>query len=103
MILVRALWNTEADGTPVPDDITDENRPTSYYGPFDTIDDAVSWMENDYPDGDTDLYEMEADDYEIPVEQVQYVNAPNSVLGDIPDEDTRELTDEEIRDLGPTG
>lgn len=90
MILVRALWNTEADGTPVPDDIADEDRPMSYYGPFDDISEAVSWMENDYPDDDTDLYEMDADDFEIPVEQVQYVNAPDSIFGDIPDDDIRD-------------
>lgn len=101
MILVKAYWNTEADGTPVPENTPDEDRPISYYGPFDSIEDAESWMNYDYPDGDTDLYEMEADDYAIPANEVQYVNSPDSIQGDIPDEDIRELTEEEEHDLGP--
>lgn len=101
MILVKAYWNTEADGTPVPDDANDEDRPISYYGPFDSIDDAVSWMNNDYPDDDTDLYEMVADDFDIPMYQVPYINLPSSINGDIPDEDIRELTEDEEHDAGP--
>lgn len=90
MILVKIYWNTDADGEPVPDGTPLEDGPLSYFGPFDTIVQAISWMENDYPDGDTDVHDMVADDFDIPVEVVPYINKPDSIFGDIPDEDIRD-------------
>lgn len=84
-ICVKTYYNTEADGTPVPEDVPVEEMPITYHGPFDTITEAISWMENDYPDGDTDVYEQIADDFDLDPEV--FINLPNSIHGDIPDED----------------
>lgn len=86
MFAVKTYYNTEADGTPVEENRPLEDRPITYHGPFDSITDAISWMENDYPDGDTDVTEQIADDFDIPVE---WLNSPESIHGDIPDEDIR--------------
>lgn len=92
-ILVKIYWNTEADGTPVPDDVDLEDGPLSYYGPFDDITSAISWMENDYPDDDTDVYEIVADDFDIPAD-ADFINSPDSIFGDHPDEDIRDDSQE---------
>lgn len=89
MILVKAFWNTDADGRRVDRSrLADEEGPVSYYGPFNDISDAVAWMDDDYPSDDTDLYEMIADDFEL--DDSIPVNAPDSIFGDIPDEDIRD-------------
>lgn len=91
-ILVKAYFNTDSNGVWVYDDVDDiEDLPICYFGPFDSISDAVSWMENDYPDDDEDLYEMVADDFDFGSEV--YVNDPSSIFGDIPDEDIRDDDD----------
>lgn len=80
MIAVRIEFNTDADGNPV--DVTqidwanDQEAPVCYFGPFDTMDLAVDWMHNGYPDDDTDVHEIEADEYDIPAE---WLNTPESV------------------------
>lgn len=99
MILVKTYYNTDADGRVVPEGVPMEDMPITYHGPFDTLDDAVSWMENEWPEDDTDVYEQFADDFDLP--RGTPVNDPESIHGDIPDEDIREVTDEELRDLGP--
>lgn len=66
---VKIYWNTDADGHWV-DVRSLDDQPFSIYGPFDSITDAVSWMENDYPDDDTDVYSMVADDFDIPAHWV---------------------------------
>lgn len=93
MIAVKIYWNTDADGEPVPNDIDLEDGPISYYGPFEDITRAVSWMENDYPDGDMDVYDMVADEFDLP--EGTPVNEPNSIFGDQPDEDVRDDVEDE--------
>lgn len=94
MILVKIYWNTEANGEPVPDDVGLDDMPLSLYGPFDTIDEAIDWMNNDYPDDDTDVHDMVADDYNVMRMDLQYVNSPDSIFGDHPDEDIRDDSQE---------
>lgn len=77
MILVKAYWNTEADGTPVAEDVDLEDGPISYFGPFDTLEAATSWMNDDYPDGDTDVHDMIADEFDLP--EGTFINAPDSI------------------------
>lgn len=95
MIAVKIYWNTHPDGEPVNYEGVDWDAieaPVSIYGPFETIEQAISWMENDYPQDDTDVHDMVADDFDIP--QDWYVNAPASIFGDIPDEDIRDDSQE---------
>lgn len=95
MILVKIYWNTHPDGSHVNYEEVDwdsVHAPVSFYGPFDSITDAVSWMENDYPEGDTDVHDMVADDFDLPRGWV--INSPDSVHGDIPDEDIRDDSQE---------
>jgi len=99
MYLVKTYYNTEADGSPVPEDVPMEEMPITYHGPFDSMTDAVSWMENEWPDGDTDVYEQIADDFDLP--DGTPINDPASIWGDIPDGDLPDLTEEEEHDLGP--
>ena len=78
-ILVRIFYNTDAEGVWIDaDSLAEEDLPTTYHGPFDTIHDAISWMENDYPDGDTDVYDMVADDFDIPAD-ADYINDPANI------------------------
>lgn len=77
MIAVKVFWNTHSDGHAVDFeeiDWDDINAPISIYGPFDSLEEAESWMDY-YPDGDDDLYDMEADDYNFPQRYV--INPPN--------------------------
>lgn len=92
MICVKIYWATEADGTPVPDSVPLEDGPLSYFGPFEDIAAAISWMENDYPDSDTDVYGMVADDFRL--EEDVHINDPQSIFGDHPDEDIRDDSQE---------
>lgn len=98
-ILVKTYYSTDENGKPVPSDVPLEEMPITYHGPFDSISDAIGWMENEWPDGDTDVYDQAAGDYRLP--RGTPINSPESIRGDIPDDDIRELTDEEERDLGP--
>lgn len=86
---VETIYNTEADGSPVPEDVPEDEMPRTFHGPFDTLEEAISWMENDYPDGDTDVYEQYANDYPDEVFN-GYLNDPKSIFGDIPDDDIRD-------------
>lgn len=102
MIAVKVFWNTHPDGSPVDTEKVDwdaEDAPISIYGPFDSIDDAQDWMDNDYPEGDDDVHDMEADDYDIPSDWV--IADPDSIHGDIPDEEGPETTEEQDHDKGP--
>lgn len=92
MILVRILWNTEADGTRVPDDLDEEEMPCSLYGPFDSFEDAESWMNDDYPDGDAAVYDMGAANIEV--EPDWCINLPSVIFGDEPEEDIRSVSQE---------
>ena len=88
MIAVKIYWNIDIGGKKVDVEAVDWNTidaPVSIYGPFETMSDAISWMENDYPEGDTEVYDMIADDFEIP--RGWTVNHPDSIRPDIPDED----------------
>lgn len=87
MYLVKTYYNTEADGTPVEEDRALEERPITYHGPFDDITQAISFIENDWPDGDTDITEQIADDFDLP--EGTYINTPESIHGDVPDVDIR--------------
>jgi hypothetical protein len=87
MIAVKIYWNTHPSGAAVnfeTVDWDDIEAPMSIYGPFETIEDAVEWM-NDYPDGDDDLHDMTADDYDIPADW--YVNDPVEFTNQNKDDD----------------
>jgi hypothetical protein len=84
--LVKTYYNTDENGDPVPDEVAMEDMPITYHGPFDDLTAAISWMENDYPDGDTDVYEQIADDFDIPAD-ADYINTPESIHGDNPDQE----------------
>lgn len=88
---VKTIYCTNADGSPYEGDLDEDLMPTTYHGPFDDLSQAISWMENDYPDDDTDVYEQYAADYDIPDD---WLNDPASIFGDIPDEDIRPEVDE---------
>lgn len=96
MIAVKIYWNTHSDGPEVNLEAVDWNTidsPVSLYGPFESITQAISWMENDYPDGDTDVHDMVADDFDVP--KHWFVNDParfrdgSFVDPEHPDEDIR--------------
>lgn len=53
---VTVEFNTEADGSPVAKDATE--FPRCHFGPFPDEAAAIYWMEEIYPDGDTDVYDM---------------------------------------------
>lgn len=79
MIAVKTIYNTEADGSEVPDDVVEEDMPCTYHGPFKNMDEAVHFMNEVWPDNDTDIYEQYADEYDIPEE---WLNDPKSLFGD---------------------
>lgn len=56
-ITVRITWGTDADGMGL--DTATDDLPTSFYGPFTTMGDALEWMDS-YPDDDTDVHDIEA-------------------------------------------
>lgn len=76
VIAVKTLFNTDWDGTPVPDDVAEDDLPTTYHGPFDTIEEAIFWLEEIYPDGDTDVYDQDAGEFEV---EPQWLNDPASL------------------------
>lgn len=92
MILVKAYFNTEADGTLVPEDLDLEDGPLCYYGPFPSLDEAISWMENDWPDDFTDTRDVVAGEFQL--ERDVWINPPSTITGDIPDEDIRDDSQE---------
>lgn len=80
MIAVKVMYNTEPDGSEVDvlnTDWDDIKAPQSIYGPFDSIEDAVIWMNELYPDSDMDVYDMEAGEYDIPDDW--YVNPASTI------------------------
>lgn len=75
MILVKTYFNTEADGSPIHDSVPLKDLPVTYHGPFDTIPDAEMFMNNVWPDDDTEVYEQIADEFKrIPM---SWVNDPS--------------------------
>ena len=70
MIIVKVYFNTDANHELVPADVPFEDLPQCWFGPFDDLTDAISFMENDYPEDDTDVYDMIADDFDVPDEAV---------------------------------
>lgn len=56
MYLVRITYNTAPDGTWVDGSVDDSNQ--TLHGPFDNEADGMAWIES-YPDGDTDVYDLE--------------------------------------------
>jgi len=55
--LVEILYNTEADGAEVPEEVHERDLPRTLHGPFSSEEEAQSWMDA-YPDGDTDIYDI---------------------------------------------
>lgn len=89
MIAVCIIWSTDADGEPI--DIVGidfDDLPRSYYGPFNSMSAAISWMDNDYPDGVSGVYDMQADVYDIPLD---YLNDPESVICEDVGPESREI------------
>lgn len=76
MIAVKIYFNTDENNFWVDENTKLENWPMCVYGPFDDIQAAIDWMENDYPDGDTDVHDMIADDFDIP--EGWHVNSPDA-------------------------
>lgn len=54
--LVKAEYNTEADGTPVDESVPGE-YPTTLHGPFDSESGAMAWA-NDFMPDDTDIHDV---------------------------------------------
>jgi hypothetical protein len=93
MIVVAVYYSTEADGSPVPEDVPMDELPLCYFGPFADKDLAEDWMHNEYPDNDRDVYEILVVD--IPDDTDPYViNDPDKLFGEFPDEDIRDDSQE---------
>lgn len=96
MIVVRVYWNVDADGNPIDAEMMDwsaEHAPVSYYGPFKTERLAVAWMEGDYQQNESEIYDMavvEVDKRDRPI-----LNRPESIYGYVPDRDIRDLGEED--------
>lgn len=89
MIIVKAFFNTDTEGRRVDtESLALDDLPQCWYGPFDDISEAVSFMENDYPDGDTDLYEMIANDFEVP--EGTFLNDPMEWRKQFEEDDIRD-------------
>lgn len=84
--LVKVYWRTDAAGYPVDPKADLEEGPIGYYGPFPNVDEASEWMETSAPD-DPDIRAMHADDFHL--EEDVYINPPEEIFGDIPDDDIR--------------
>lgn len=80
MIAVKTLYNTHADGSPVDPSVLEDDMPTTYHGPFATMEEAIHFMHHVWPDDDTDIYDQYADDYAVPVE---WLNDPKSLFSDL--------------------
>jgi len=78
MIVATVIFNTEADGTWVPEDTPEQDCPRCHYGPFASVDEAQRWMSDGYPEDDTDVREMFVEELPEPVSLV--VNHPGSVM-----------------------
>lgn len=74
---VKTLFNTDENNVPVPDDMAEDDLPTTYHGPFESIEAAENWMNNVYPDGDTDVYDQFCGEYEV---EESWLNDPNSLF-----------------------
>lgn len=80
MIVARIWWNTDAEGNWVeqgdlePDGF---DTPQTIYGPFESITKAVDWMTHDYPDDDMDVYDLIAEDFDVPPDW--YVTDPSFI------------------------
>lgn len=75
---VTITWNTHPDGTWVEETTTEEDWPRCHYGPFVDQGAATHWMEDVYPDGDTDVEDMWA--HEADPATLGYVNPPETVV-----------------------
>jgi hypothetical protein len=81
MILVKTYFNTDHENKPVPEDTPLEKMPITYHGPFESMYDATQFMNEVWPDDDTDIYEQISDVFDdVPLE---WVNDPNSLFGEI--------------------
>lgn len=94
MIGVRVYWNTDGDGNPVDVETMDwesEHAPVTYYGEFDSVEEAEVWMNSNPTLDDTDVYEAEAGDFQIP--PGCFVAEPEEIEEeeDIRPEDPREI------------
>lgn len=80
MILVKTYYNTDEHNNPVPDDVELENMPITYHGPFNYMEDAEFFMNEVWPDGDTDIHEQIADVFtDVPM---KWVNDPTKLITD---------------------
>jgi hypothetical protein len=74
---VMIEFNTDSDGRWVEvDDLPEDQVPKCIFGPFATERDAWDWMENDYPQDDTDVYDMYSFRPDDP-RALGYVNSPD--------------------------
>lgn len=77
MIVVTVYYNTDADGRPVPENVSLEDGPQCIFGPFDSMEEAVEWMNYGYPDGDTEVEEILAHERDDVWGEGVYVNSPS--------------------------
>lgn len=61
-VIVVIEYTTEADGTPVADDVAAEDLPRTLHGPFETHEQADAWI-YEQPD-DTDVHDYYTKEYE---------------------------------------
>lgn len=90
-IAVKTYYVTDAEGSPVPEDVSMEDLPITYHGPFASLEAAIHWMETVWPDGDTDVYDQIADDFDVSPEDL---NDPNGLFADFTEERIKELLDQ---------
>ena len=76
---VKTIFNTYEDNQPVPDDVPEDEMPTVYHGPFESLEAAKNWQENVYPDDDTDVYEQYYGEFEI---KELWLNDPESLYSE---------------------
>lgn len=74
---VQTLYNTDEEGNRIPDDVPEEELPTTYAGPFKSQEEAEYWMNNVYPDGDEDVYDQFAGEFEV---EEAWLNDPASLF-----------------------
>lgn len=93
MILVKVFFNTDHEGNWINSNIVElDDMPQCWYGPFDDISEAISFMENDYPEDDTDVLDIIADDFEVPADAV--INDPVEFRKQFEEEDVRDDSQE---------
>lgn len=79
-IVVKTIYHTDESNNPIPEDVPYDQLPVVYHGPFSSFEEAERWMRDIYPDGDEDVYDQFADEFDI---NPSWLNDPTSIDEDI--------------------